>query len=255
MKKLLIILLGLFLLGALGYICIYHLNHNVRIQEDIDTRTRASLTKQKLVGVTVNTDGRDIVLTGVVASETIRQKAEKFASNVYGVRTVDNQLTIKESEFLIEPKSKAEPDTETQLESESFKEVVQAPKVEPLPIFTCKQDIDLLLSTGEIQFASNSADIDASSHNLLNDLVEAANKCPDSNIEIVGHTDSRGSDDYNLRLSQARAFSVMSYLIAGGVDATRLSAVGYGENNPITDNDSVESMKKNRRIEFNIEGL
>ena len=255
MKKLLIILLGLFLLGTLGYICIYHLNHNVKIQEDIDSRARATLAEQELGEVVVNTDGRDIVLTGVVASEIIRQQAEMFASNVYGVRTVDNQLTIKATESLIEPEPTVGAKTETQHELEPHKQVVQAPKLEPLPEFTCQQDFDLLLSTDEIQFATNSADIDASSHNLLNDLIDAANKCPESNIEIGGHTDSRGSDDYNLRLSQARAFSVMSYLISNGIDATRLSAVGYGENNPIADNDSEEGMAKNRRIEFNVEGL
>jgi len=47
----------------------------------------------------------------------------------------------------------------------------------------------------------------------------------------------------------------MSYLINNGVDARRLSAVGYGETNPITDNESDESMEKNRRIEFNVKGL
>ncbi len=264
MKKLLILLLGLFLLGALGYICIYHLNLNVKIQEDIDSRTRAALAGKELDEIIINTDGRDIVLKGVVANETIRQQAEQVASNVYGVRIVDNQLMVETTEPVIEPEpiveqaeaeSVVEPETETQPEPEPIEEVVQSPKIEPLPEFTCQQDFDLLLSTGEIRFATNSADIDASSHNLLSDLIEAANKCPESYIEIGGHTDSSGSDDYNLRLSQARAISVMSYLIDNGIDATRLSAVGYGENNPIADNDSEEGMAKNRRIEFNVKVL
>jgi len=83
--------------------------------------------------------------------------------------------------------------------------VIQAPKLEPLPEFTCQQDFNTLLSSKEINFATNSSDIDASSNHLLGGLIEAANQCPEAKIEIGGHTDSRGSDDYNLRLSQARA--------------------------------------------------
>ncbi len=243
MKKLLIILLGLFLLGVLGYICIYLLNHNVKIQEDAHTRASAAFIKQGLDNVTVGADGREIILTGVVASEAIRQQAEEQARKVYGVRTVDNQLTVAAPEPVIEP------------EPEPVKEVIQPPKLEALPEYTCQQDFDTLLSSNEIHFATNSADIDASSNSLLSDLIEVANQCSDVKIEIGGHTDSSGSDDYNLRLSQARASSVMSYLITNGIDATRLTAVGYGENNPIADNESTGGMAKNRRIEFNVEGL
>ncbi len=243
MKKLLIILLGLFLLGVLGYICIYLFNHNVKIQEDVHTRTSAALIKQGLDNVTVGADGREIILTGVVASEAIRQQAEEQARKVYGVRTVDNQLIVAAPEPVVEP------------ESEPVKEVIQPPKLEALPEYTCQQDFDTLLSSNEIHFTINSADIDASSNSLLSDLIEVANQCPDAKIEIGGHTDSSGSDDYNLRLSQARASSVMSYLITNGIDATRLTAVGYGENSPIADNESTEGMAKNRRIEFNVERL
>ena len=245
MKKLLIILLGLFLLGVIGYICIYHLNHNVKIQEDINTRTSAALTEQGIENVTVNTDGRKIVLTGVVSSEAVRQQAEKHARKVYGVNMVENQLIVATPEPVVEPEPTPEP----------VKEVIQAPKLAPLPEYTCQQDFDVLLSSNEIHFATNSAEIDASSNSLLSDLIEVANQCPESKIEIGGHTDASGSNEFNLNLSQARASSVMSYLISNGIEASRLSAVGYGENNPIVDNESDEGMAKNRRIEFNVEGL
>ena len=243
MSKALIIFLGLLLLALLGYFCIY--NNSPRIQDDIDTRTRAALTEQGLDNVAVGTDGREIVLTGVVESATIRQQAEELARNIYGVRTVDNQLTIAAPEPVVEPEPEPEP----------VKEVIQQPKLEELPEYTCQQDFDALLSSNEIHFATNSADIDASSNSLLSDLIEVANQCPEAKIEIGGHTDSSGSDDYNLRLSQERASSVMSYLISNGIESNRLKAVGYGENNPIADNESTEGMAKNRRIEFNVEGL
>jgi len=100
MSKALIILLGLLLLAILGYFCIY--NSSPRIQDDIDTRTRAALTEQGLDNVAVGIDGREIVLRGVVASKTIRQQAEELARKVYGVRTVDNQLTIAAPEPVVE---------------------------------------------------------------------------------------------------------------------------------------------------------
>lgn len=246
MSKPLIILLGIILLAILGYFCIY--KHSPIIQSDIDTRTNAALIEQGLDHIEVGTDGRDIVLTGEVLSETIRQQAEEHAKNVLGVRIVDNQLTITaapEPEIIIEQ----EP------EVEEIKEVIQTPKLEALPEYTCQQEFDTLLGASKINFTTNSADIDNSSTSLLINLVDVANQCPDTNIEISGHTDSRGSDDYNLRLSQSRASSVMNYLINNGIDPNRLRAVGYGETNPIADNNSDEGLAKNRRIEFNVEGL
>lgn len=241
MSNALIIFLGLLLLAILGYFCIY--NHSIRIQEDIDTRTRAALTEQEHNNVNVGTNGREIVLSGVVASESIRHQAEEHTRKVDGVRTVDNQLTV------------AAPDPVVETETEPVKEIVQAPKLEALPKYTCQQDFDALLNSNEIRFATNSAEIDASSNSLLSDLIKVANQCPEAKIEIGGHTDSRGNDDYNLRLSQERASSVMSYLINSGVDATRLTAVGYGESRPIAGNESAEGLEKNRRIEFNVKGF
>ncbi len=247
MSKALIIILGLVALAILGYFCIY--KHSADIQNDIDTRTHAALAAEGLEYVGVDTDGREIVLTGEVASEEIKQQAEKNARSIHGVRTVDNQLTITAPEPVITP----EPQTESELEQ--AKEVVQPPKLEALPEYTCQQDFDALLSSNQISFATNSADINASSDILLSELLEVANQCPEAKIEIGGHTDSRGSDTYNLNLSQARASSVMNHLISNGIEASRLSAVGYGETNPIADNESEEGLAKNRRIEFNIEGL
>ncbi len=169
MKKFLIVLLGLFLLGVFGYICIYHFNHKVRIQDDINTRTNNVLSAQGLDNVTIITDARDIILTGEVASESIRQQAEEHASKVFGVRTIENQLTVAATEPIVE----SEPESEA-LEPVK-KEVPQAGKLETLPEFTYQHDFDALLSANEINFTSNSADIDASSYSLLSNLIEVAN--------------------------------------------------------------------------------
>lgn len=237
MNRFLIILLGLLALAILGYFCVY--KQWPEIQDDVNTRTHAALAEQGLDQVIISTNGRDIILAGEVATNAIKQQAEDHAINVVGVRTVDNQLIVAVS--------KAEP--------EPVEEVIQAPEPIILPEYTCQQEFDALLNNNQINFTTNSADIDSSSSELLSNLINVAKQCAEVNIEISGHTDSRGSADYNLGLSQARASSVMSYLINNGIETSRLSAVGYGETSPTANNDSEEGLTKNRRIEFNVEGL
>ncbi|MHB0974649.1 MAG: OmpA family protein [Thiobacillus sp.] len=70
------------------------------------------------------------------------------------------------------------------------------------------------------------------------------------NIEVAGHTDSRGSDAYNMNLSQQRAEAVRNYLVSKGIAADRLSAKGYGESQPVADNATDEGRFKNRRVEL-----
>ena len=250
MTKAMIILLGAILLAILGYFCIYH--HSSSIQDDIQTRALKSIAENGLDSVTVNTDGRDVLLTGEVKNEKIKSKAEKLVWGIYGVRTVDNQLVVAVSESEPEP----EPVEIILLPDAVEKpEAVQAPKFDALPEYSCQQDFDLLLSSNEIIFVTNNAEIDASSNSLLNDLVNVAKQCPDTNIEIGAHTDSRGSNDHSLRLSQARAASVMAYLVNKGINAYRLIAAGYAKTAPIADDDTDEGLAKNRRIEFNVKGL
>jgi OOP family OmpA-OmpF porin len=70
------------------------------------------------------------------------------------------------------------------------------------------------------------------------------------NIEVAGHTDSRGSGEYNMTLSQQRANAVRNHLINKGIEADRLTAVGYGESQPVADNATDEGRFKNRRVEL-----
>jgi outer membrane protein OmpA-like peptidoglycan-associated protein len=81
---------------------------------------------------------------------------------------------------------------------------------------------------------------------------------PTASIQVSGHTDSRGNDDYNMRLSKDRAQSVVDYLIRNGISSSRLQAVGYGETRPIARNENADSSDNpvgrqlNRRIEISI---
>jgi outer membrane protein OmpA-like peptidoglycan-associated protein len=72
----------------------------------------------------------------------------------------------------------------------------------------------------------------------------------DVKVEIAGYTDSRSTNQHNMKLSQRRAEAVRDYLISKGVDADRLTAKGYGDSRPIADNDTEEGRLKNRRVEL-----
>lgn len=75
---------------------------------------------------------------------------------------------------------------------------------------------------------------------------------PNMSLEIGGHTDSRGSSDYNTRLSKNRAKAVVDYLIQNGIDQSRLTYKGYGKSDPVATNDTEEGRQENRRVEFKV---
>ena len=82
---------------------------------------------------------------------------------------------------------------------------------------------------------------------VLENAIATLKRYPQVNIEVAGHTDSRGSDAYNLDLSSRRAESVLKYLRDGGVTNT-LTSRGYGETDPIASNDTDEGRQQNRRV-------
>ena len=102
----------------------------------------------------------------------------------------------------------------------------------------------------KILFAFSKSDIGDSAKDNLNKLVAILNKYPNTNIEIQGHTDSRGTDEYNMGLSLRRANAVRDYLLSQGIAATRMSTRGFGESAPAYSNDTPEGMAQNRRVEF-----
>ncbi len=87
---------------------------------------------------------------------------------------------------------------------------------------------------------------------ILDEAAAVMQRYPEIRVEIGGHTDSVGSDEYNLDLSDRRAKTVMDYFISKGIDAGRLGFKGYGEASPITDNDSSAGRAQNRRVEMRV---
>lgn len=101
-----------------------------------------------------------------------------------------------------------------------------------------------------VNFESNKAVLLESSKAILDRVAASLLEHPDVKVEVAGHCDAQGNDEYNLKLSTARASSVREYLIQLGVDAGRLVAVGYGETQPIADNGTAEGRAENRRVEL-----
>ncbi len=122
----------------------------------------------------------------------------------------------------------------------------------PDPGVPCQQKFNELLANRSILFDTNLAIIKSESNTLLDQLVSIAKGCPNSSVEIGGHTDDRGSNAYNQKLSESRANAVVDYLKQHGVTSNRLHGVGYGELQPIADNATQKGMAKNRRIEFKV---
>jgi OOP family OmpA-OmpF porin len=101
-----------------------------------------------------------------------------------------------------------------------------------------------------VNFENNSSKLTAESRTALDRVAASLVDWSDVNVEVDGHTDGRGADAFNMKLSQARAESVRDYLVSKGVAASRLAAKGFGETRPIADNKTDEGRAKNRRVEL-----
>ena len=105
----------------------------------------------------------------------------------------------------------------------------------------------------KVFFDYNPATIQAVSYELLDQVANTLKANPDILlVEVAGHTDSDGNDNFNLELSQRRVEAVLQYLVARGVAPERLVAKGYGESRPVANNRSPDGKAKNRRVEFQI---
>lgn len=180
------------------------------------------------------------------------------------VNTGEYMIKLKPGSYTVNAKlEKYKPATINAIVKQGFKTKVDfklepettMPPPPPVPVPVEKKskvyiEKEKIVITETIYFASGKANILPISFSILDDVAEVLLKNPEIKVRIEGHTDSVGRDDLNLKLSQARAESVMKYLIQKGVSPERLEAKGYGETIPIADNSTPEGRAKNRRVEF-----
>lgn len=113
----------------------------------------------------------------------------------------------------------------------------------------------ILNMPGNVTFQTNSADLNPQFFSVLDSVALVLQEFNKTLVDIAGHTDSTGSDQYNQLLSQQRASTVAQYLVTRGVTATRLQAVGFGETRPIAGNDTDAGRAANRRVEITLAPL
>lgn len=245
MSRTLALLLALLATCLLFYFCI--VNHSPDIQADILTRASQAAGADTLTADQITVDGRDVTLTGIVASEEEKSRIGDAVAQTWGVRWVNNKLEVEGALIVEEPAPAPEP-TPTP---------VAAPAPAPAPVLKeenrrCQDELIKVMSENTILFQSGSAAIDSSSADLLAQLARIAKGCPDSRLVIEGHTDSTGSADLNNRLSQQRAEAVKNYLSDKEGIPQAIRAAGMGSTVPVASNDTVAGRQKNRRIEFKV---
>lgn len=132
--------------------------------------------------------------------------------------------------------------------------VREEPKAAPAPAPAPKEAWKVIMEEKPVRiegasFDTNSAKLKPTADAKLQQVVEFAAKYPQANLEVAGHTDDRGNDAYNQKLSERRAAAVKAYLVKKGVAADRISASGHGETEPVADNKTKEGRATNRRVE------
>lgn len=125
-------------------------------------------------------------------------------------------------------------------------------KVVERNLFLVPVEVGESISLNNIFFDFNKASLQKESFGELDRVIPLFTQFPKLKIEIAGHTDWVGSDEYNQKLSEARADAVKEYFLTQGVPTERITSKGYGETQPIASNDTDEGRAKNRRVEFRI---
>ena len=182
---------------------------------------------------TVSLSGQTVTVNGAVASGEAKTKlVHEIATLLGSALHVQDQVTVT-SAIPASPAS-----AQTAPPAHASRAQVQA-------------GLDEVLHGEHIAFESNSALLTSKGKTVVDKVIPALKRAPDTVIEIGGHTDSYGDPDYNLQLSRTRAESVRQYLTDHGV-TNRLTAVGYGASRPLIQDRTRAASKKNRRIEFRV---
>lgn len=160
-------------------------------------------------------NGTQIAIRGEVANEALRQQVVgKIASSLNPTYTIDNGLAVNGG--------------------------------------SAQTTLDKTLSGRVVEFESGAATLTPVGRAILDEMSLAIKQVGEPRLQLVGHTDSSGDRLANIGLSLARANAVRDYLVAKGISAKSLSALGAGPDNPVTTNDTAEGRAKNRRIEFRL---
>ena len=229
-----------------------------RIEADVRTQVSDRLRDAGVVTAVVSSSGQGVSIRAS-ADETNKMVVQTIASST-SCRTWAGQLTCPTT-VNVELDAPTAETAKLELRPHQFKVVRTDDAVTlsgEVPNLSenvsssndtaqCNEYFETILAATSVRFKTGSAMIDQSSESLLERLADIAATCL-GELVVEGHTDSRGGSEMNRALSQKRAGSVRSALVRLGVEPGRLSAVGYGEQRPVADNDTADGRATNRRI-------
>ncbi len=223
MNRLITVPLGILALALLCFLCISF--HAPVIQSDIYTHTAQALNKSGVASSGMSVSGRDVLLSGPAGSPIVSDQARTLAAAVYGVRVVNVETTSAPAA--------------TPADAKVVEHTAQT-----------QQQVNTVLQNRIVEFNSESATLTDAGRETLNQIVPILAASPTLQCKINGYTDSTGEADFNLTLSKRRAEATKDYMVSRGIAASRLTAEGFGQSNPLATNDTPEGRRQNRRIEF-----
>ncbi len=135
---------------------------------------------------------------------------------------------------------------------EQIRELEEATEGTGVEVTQTPEGDGILVNLPDVTFAVDSTAISPQMRAVLDDVSASMVQYPNSLVDVMGHTDSTGSEQYNLDLSRRRAESVSNFLVSRGVARARIESLGYGEQYPIADNTTEDGRAQNRRVEIRI---
>jgi outer membrane protein OmpA-like peptidoglycan-associated protein len=172
-------------------------------------------------------------VTGAILGHQVHDKRGRYIGAIAGAAAgagIGNYMDKQQQEM------------ERQLAEEQRKHEIELERV--------REDTLKLNLDSEVSFGFNSDQINPAFHTTLGKVSEIISQYDQTNVQIIGYTDSRGSERYNQDLSERRALSVADYFSKNGVSSQRISTEGQGEKNPRGDNNTEVGRQSNRRVEI-----
>jgi len=160
------------------------------------------------------------------------------------------EARLRDAEAKAREAEQARAQVEAEAKARAAEQARSAALTKELSDLKAKQtDLGIVLTVGDVLFATGKADVAAGGLRSIDKLAEFLKKNPNRNLLIEGHTDNTGNEDFNLKLSQQRADAVRDQLVSRGVAPERITTKGYGPKYPAVDNDSAAGRQQNRRVE------
>ena len=193
---------------------------------------------------------RDLIQAIANELKALKNRAESASQALAEARKQHAaELAAKEKELMaLRATSEAERERQAQIEAR-FKAVQSLFSADEAVVY--RQGNNVLIRAYGFSFPSGGSEIQSENFPLLKKIIQAIGQFPGSRIEVSGHTDNRGSDELNMRLSTERAEKVARFLTdVGNLPANRVSSKGYGKTRPLASNDTAEGRAANRRVEI-----